>query len=112
VRNGSARKGLAGQASDLLRPLGFTIAGVGDAPPTEGGRTIIRHSADRADQAAVLAAALPSAVSETVPGSTGLLDLVLGDSFDGQVKPSPASGAAAAAPVGLRTLGSATGTCP
>jgi len=116
VRNGSARKGLAGQAADLLRPLGFTIAAVGDAPPTDGGRTIIRHSADRADQAAALAAAVPSAVSETVPGSTGLLDLVLGDSFDGQVKASPAAGAAAgtgaAAPVGLRTLSSATGSCP
>lgn len=112
VRNGSARTGLAGQAADLLRPLGFTIAAVGDSPPTEGGRTIIRHSADRADQAATLAAAVPSAVSETVPGSTGLLDLVLGDSFDGQVKASSAAGAGAAAPAGLRTLSSATGTCP
>jgi LCP family protein required for cell wall assembly len=112
VRNGSARTGLAGQAADLLRPLGFTITAVGDSPPTEGGRTIIRHSADRADQAATLADAVPSAVSETVPGSTGLLDLVLGDSFGGQVKASSVAGAGAAAPAGLRTLSSATGTCP
>jgi LCP family protein required for cell wall assembly len=120
VRNGSARKGLAGQVADQLRPLGFTIATVADAPPTDGGRTIIRHSADRADQAAVLAASIPSAVSETVPGSAGLLDLVVGDSFDGQVKASPAAATAAgtatgpgnSAPVGLRTLSSATGSCP
>ena len=113
VRNGSSRKGLANQAADLLRPLGFTVASVGDAPPSEGGRTVIRHSADRSDQAAALADAVPSAVSETVPGVTGMLDLVLGDGFDGQVRAAPvaSSGAPATAPVAVRTLSALAGSC-
>ncbi|MDT7630144.1 MAG: hypothetical protein QOI50_2074, partial [Pseudonocardiales bacterium] len=112
VRNGSARTGLANQAADLLRPLGFTIAAVGDAPPSDGGRTVIRHSADRGDQAAVLANAVPSAVSETVPGTTGLLDLVLGDSFDGQVRATPVTATGDPATGGLRTLSAVSGSCP
>jgi LCP family protein required for cell wall assembly len=112
VRNGSARSGLANQAADLLRPLGFTIAAVGDAPPSDGGRTVIRHSADRGDQAAALANAVPSAVSETVPGTTGLLDLVLGDSFDGQVRAAPVTATGDPATGGLRTLSAVSGSCP
>jgi LCP family protein required for cell wall assembly len=111
VRNGSSRKGLANQAADSLRPLGFTVASVGDAPPSEGGRTVIRHSADRSDQAAALADALPSAVSETVPGVTGLLDLVLGDGFDGQVRAAPVASGGAPAPVAVRTLSALAGSC-
>jgi len=112
VRNGSSRVGLANQAADSLRPLGFTVASVGDAPPSAGGRTLIRHSADRANQAAALADAVPSAVSETVPGVTGLLDLVLGDGFDGQIRAAPAgTGGADQSAAGLRTLSSASGPC-
>ncbi|HTF49563.1 MAG TPA: LCP family protein [Pseudonocardia sp.] len=115
VRNGSSRKGLANQAADSLRPLGFTVASVGDAPPSEGGRTVIRHSADRSDQAAALADAVPSAVSETVPGVTGMLDLVLGDGFDGQVRAAPVASsgapATAIAPVAVRTLSALAGSC-
>jgi len=115
VRNGSSRKGLATQAADSLRPLGFTVASVGDAPPSEGGRTVIRHSADRSNQAAPLADAVPSAVSETVPGVTGLLDLVLGDGFDGQVRAAPvvSGGSSGPAPVAVavRTLSAVAGSC-
>jgi anionic cell wall polymer biosynthesis LytR-Cps2A-Psr (LCP) family protein len=97
LRNGSSRGGLAGEAADSLRTVGFTVRSVGDAPETADGRTVIKHSADRSDQAAALAAAVPSAVNETVPGA-GVVQLVLGDSFDGQVRAAPSGSPAAAAP--------------
>lgn len=93
VLNGSTHRGVANVAADSLRTLGFTVASVGNAPPSPGGRTVIRHSPDRADQAAVLAAAVPSAVTEPAPGTAGQLQLVLGDGFDGQVRAAPAAGA-------------------
>jgi LCP family protein required for cell wall assembly len=96
VRNGSSRHGLANQAADSLRTLGFTVTSVGDASKQRGDRTVVRHSADRADQAEAVTEAVPSAVSETVPGATGLLELVLGDGFDGQVRAAPAASAGAA----------------
>lgn len=109
VRNGSSRAGLANQAADSLRTLGFVVGAVGDAPPSPGGRTIIRHSPDRTNQAAVLAVAVPSAIPEVAPGTTGLLELVLGDSFDGQVRAAPASTEASSN--GFRTMTGASTSC-
>jgi LCP family protein required for cell wall assembly len=94
VRNGSGHAGMAGQVADSLRTVGFTVAGVGDAPHTAGGRTVIRASADQAASAAVLSRAVPDATVQTVPGSN-VLDLVLGDSFSGQVLAAPAAGSSA-----------------
>jgi LCP family protein required for cell wall assembly len=93
VRNGSSRAGLAGQVADSLRSVGFRVGRVGDADPTDGGRTMIRHSADRSTQAATVAAAVPSAVNQTVPGPPGVLELVLGDGFDGEVTTAGLGGA-------------------
>jgi hypothetical protein len=94
VRNGSGHAGMAGQVADSLRTVGFTVAGVGDAPHTAGGRTVIRASADQAASAAVLSRAVPDATVQTVPGSN-VLDLVLGDSFSGQVLAAPPAGSSA-----------------
>ena len=112
LRNGSSRGGLAGEAADSLRTVGFTVRSVGDAPETAGGRTVIKHSADRADQAAALAAAVPSAVNETVPGA-GVVQLVLGDSFDGQVRAALSGPPAAATPTSSapRDLTAVLGRC-
>jgi LytR cell envelope-related transcriptional attenuator len=98
-------------AADSLRTLGFTVTSVGNAPPSPGGRTVIRHSPDRADQAAVLAAAVPSAVTEPAPGTTGQLQLVLGDGFDGQVRaaPTPSAGSSADDPQVLTVAGTSCG---
>ncbi|WP_028925585.1 LCP family protein [Pseudonocardia acaciae] len=110
IRNASARKGLGNQAADSLRTLGFTVASVGNAPPAPGGRTVIRHSPDRAEQAAALAAAVPSALTEPAPGTVGQLDLVLGDGFDGQVRAAPMAGIATA-PSGPQILTAAAMSC-
>lgn len=93
VRNGSSRTGVANDAAGTLRGLGFQVAGVGDAPHQADGRTVIKASPDQAAQAAALAQAVPDAKVQTVSG-TGILDLVLGDSFDGQVSATPTAGSA------------------
>jgi hypothetical protein len=81
---------------------------VADAPAPAGVRTVVRHSADLAGQAAALTRAVPSAGNETVPG-TGVLELVLGDGFDGQVRATPAGEATAPAVTTLAGLDSAAG---
>ena len=88
VRNGSSHAGMANKAADSLRGLGFTVAGVSQAPHQPGGRTVIRASADQSAQADALSGALPDAKVDTVPG-TGTLELVIGDSFNGQVSATP-----------------------
>ncbi|HEY1973231.1 MAG TPA: LCP family protein [Pseudonocardia sp.] len=88
VRNGSGHAGMAGQVADSLRTVGFTVAGVGDAPHLDGGKSVIRASADQAASAAVLSRAVPDAAVKTVPGNN-VLELVLGDSFSGQVQAAP-----------------------
>ncbi|GAA5170202.1 hypothetical protein GCM10023321_67040 [Pseudonocardia eucalypti] len=141
VRNASKRAGLANEAADSLRTLGFVVAGTGDAPASPGGRTIIRYSPDRAKQAAVLGDAVPSAIVEPAPPPPGssttdpadpldptgidepsaaptpapyvgpsVLELVLGDRFDGQVRVAPAPEPSAGASVA--SLRAATHTAP
>jgi LCP family protein required for cell wall assembly len=90
VRNGSLRSGLANDAASSLRGLGFQVAGVGDATRQASGRTVIQASADQTDQAAALAQAVPDATVQTVSG-TNILELVLGDSFDGQIAAAPSA---------------------
>jgi hypothetical protein len=48
--------------------------------------TVVRFSPDRAEQAQLLAAAVPTASAVPDPGTSGVLELVLGRSFDGTVK--------------------------
>jgi hypothetical protein len=111
VRNGSVRRArLANDVADSLRSVGFTVSGVRPAAPTDGGRTLIRHSPDRADQAVAVMAAVPAAINEDVPGSAGLLELVVGDSFDGVVK-AAAAAPDSGTPAAQVTLRPADGAC-
>jgi LCP family protein required for cell wall assembly len=100
VLNASSRSGLAGQVGETLRSLGFGISEVRNAEqPTP--QTVIRFSPDQAAAAALLAATVPSATSVPDPGASGVLQLVLGRSFDDVVRaPSePIALAESAAPV-------------
>ena len=76
-----------------LGDLGFRTAEVRNAaqPALD---TVVRYSPDRADQAQLLAGAVPSASAVPDPGTTGVLQLVLGRSFDGTVRASAAPDAA------------------
>ncbi len=85
IANAADRPGLAGKIADTLRGLGF---GVGDvtnaAQPTP--QTLIRYSPDQSAAAQLLAATVPAATTVPDPGATGVLQLVLGRSFDGVVR--------------------------
>jgi LCP family protein required for cell wall assembly len=89
VLNASGRDGLAAEVAGTLGDLGFRTAEVrnADQPALD---TVVRFSPDRAEQAQLLAAAVPSANTVPDPGTTGVLQLVLGRSFDGTVRASTA----------------------
>jgi LCP family protein required for cell wall assembly len=85
VVNASGRDGLAGQVATTLDELGFRTAAVTDADRPALG-TVVRFSPDRTEQARLLAAAVPSASAVPDPGTSGVLQLVLGRSFDDTVR--------------------------
>ena len=97
VLNASGRDGLAAEVAGTLGDLGFRTAEVKNAgqPALD---TVVRFSPDRAEQARLLAGAVPSANPVPNPGSTGVLQLVLGRSFDGTVRASTAPEAPDAVP--------------
>ena len=97
VLNASGRDGLAAEVAGTLGDLGFRTAEVRNAGQAALD-TVVRYSPDRADQAQLLAGAVPSASAVPDPGTTGVLQLVLGRSFDGTVKASAAPDAAQETP--------------
>lgn len=104
ILNASDRQGLAADVGGTLGTLGFGVGAVGNAPGPAPD-TVIRFSPDRAAGAELLARTVPSATSVPDPGASGLLQLVLGRSFDGVVRAPTAS-----APSGVPTTPSATCT--
>jgi hypothetical protein len=96
VVNASTRSGLAGEVSETLSSLGFKVSepSSADQPTSE---TVIRFSPDQAAAAEVLRATVPSATEAPDPGSTGVLQLVLGQSFDDVVR-APSEPIALSAP--------------
>ncbi|MGH3615150.1 MAG: LCP family protein [Pseudonocardia sp.] len=85
VLNAAGRAGLAGRVGQQLDDLGFGVDEVGNADQAAAG-TVIRFSADRAEAATLLASSLPSATTKPEPGTSGVLELVLGSTFDGVVR--------------------------
>jgi hypothetical protein len=85
VLNASVKDGLAAQVAGTLGELGFHTGEVTNAtqPALD---TVVRFSPDRAQQAQLLAATVPSASAVPDPGTSGVLQLVLGRSFDGTVR--------------------------
>jgi len=86
VLNGTERTGLAATVADSLGALGFGIGDVGTAEQVTQ-QTLIRFSPDQAAAAGVLAGSVPTATSVPDPGTTGVLQLVLGTSFDDVLRP-------------------------
>jgi LCP family protein required for cell wall assembly len=85
VANASDRAGLAGKIADTLRGLGFGIGEVTNAAQSTS-QTLIRYSPDQAAAAQLLAVTIPAATTVPDPGAGGVLQLVLGRSFDGVVR--------------------------
>ncbi|MEJ3652284.1 LCP family protein [Actinomycetes bacterium KLBMP 9759] len=108
VFNASDRSGLAGTVGETLKGLGFGVSEVKNADkPTQ--KTVIKFSPDKQAAAELLAASVPSAETVPDPGTNGVLDLVLGRSFDDAVKPpvgpSPSTQDPAAPAAGGATCG-------
>jgi hypothetical protein len=110
VRNGSSKAGLANQVAENLRSVDFKVSRIGDAGGAADGRTVVRYSPDRADQAATVEAAVPGAVAQPTPGPAGLLELVLGNDFDGEVK-APVMDGTPKLPSNLSTVNGADDSC-
>jgi LCP family protein required for cell wall assembly len=101
VLNASDKPGRAEQVGGTLGTLGFGVGDVGNAGIATND-TIIKFSPDQAAAATLLAGSVPSATSVPDPGSTGVLQLVLGRSFDDVIKPPATPTAEAAAdPAGV-----------
>ncbi len=92
VLNGTKRTGLAAKVAQTLGSLGFGVGEVGTAEQVTE-QTLIRFSPDQASAAALLASTVPSATSVPDPGTSGVLQLVIGSSYDDVLTP-PAAPAA------------------
>jgi hypothetical protein len=82
VFNASGVQGTGLRAADDLEEIGFLVA----TPETRGTGavgTVVRHGPDRADSARTVAAALPGAVVELDPQLGGVVEVVVGSSYDG-----------------------------
>ena len=84
VYNGSTSVGLGTQASQELSGAGFAIAGPAQNWRTKAvGRTILRYDARYSESIRTLAAAVPGARLEAVPGLGHILQVVLGSQYGG-----------------------------
>ncbi|QJY45347.1 LCP family protein [Pseudonocardia broussonetiae] len=97
ILNASDQQGLAAEIGGTLETLGFGVDEIGNAPQPAPD-TVVRFSPDRAAAAELLAATVPSARTVPDPGESGVLQLVLGRSFDGVVR-APSTTPSAATPV-------------
>lgn len=79
VLNGSGRPGAAGRLATRLTAKGYNIATVDNAPTSDYLSTVIRYDPAYANDAArTLAAALPGASREEVPGLGTVLEVITG----------------------------------
>jgi len=96
VFNGSGIEGTARRASDDLAGLGF-LTRTPETADTVSPGTVVRHGPERADSARTVAAALPGATIELDPALGGVVEVVVGSSYDG-VQPVTVEPPAQAAP--------------
>ncbi|MFD4431715.1 LCP family protein [Nocardia sp. NPDC058497] len=110
VSNGSGRTGVAQQAANKLSTMGFGIYSVGNYPDGSES-TVVHYSMGNEASAATVASSIPGAVIERDDNLDGIVEVILGSSFAGQVRTPTAVGteipnvetgkAIAAAPVAL-----------
>lgn len=79
VLNGAGVEGLAANARIFLEARGFTISGIGNAPPVE--QTVVRHPQGLEAAAQLVADQIPGATTEANSQAEGVV-LVLGPGVD------------------------------
>jgi LCP family protein required for cell wall assembly len=95
VLNGTGRAGLGGKVADALRGQGFVVGTVGNSTETVSSSTV-RYGPGAADQARVLAAAVPGAVLQARSSIGNGVQLVIGPNYSTVVRPAPPAAAPAA----------------
>ncbi len=107
VYNGSGVAGLAADAATSLQGAGFTVSSTGNADRTDYARTAVRFAPGDEALARAVLATLPGAKAEkTQDASSGTVQLVLGEDFNGvgqAVTPQPAAPTSSAAAEPKRT---------
>jgi LCP family protein required for cell wall assembly len=92
VLNGSGISGLAASAQGELEAAGFTVTGTGNADSSDHTQTVVRHAAGDEALAATVAAQVPGSIVELDDTLTsGTVQLVLGEDFNGVGVPTTAA---------------------
>ena len=105
VFNGSGTSGLAASAAGSLETAGFAVGTTGNADSSDNPTTVVRHAPGDEAMATTLAKAIPGAAKKKSDDVTsGTVQLVLGQDFNGigqpvDAAPAPTSAAAPAAEV-------------
>jgi LCP family protein required for cell wall assembly len=87
VFNGTSTPGLGSKAAADLAAVGFALDGsAADADEPVGARTVIRYDSTFTESVKTVAAALPGAELESVPGLGRTLQVIVGSSYDGAQK--------------------------
>ena len=86
VLNGAGVEGLAAQVRDFLAARGFTVTGVGNAPPADA--TVVRHPDGAQAGAQLIADQIPGAITQLDP-AVDHITLVLGPGVDLSAPPPP-----------------------
>jgi len=81
VHNGTAQYGLQDTVGGILQQKGFNVTAETQDAATDVTETVIKYHAGRRDQAKLLAAKVPGAIIEQVPGTSSGLTLVLGSDY-------------------------------
>ncbi|MFE9784343.1 LCP family protein [Nocardia salmonicida] len=89
ISNGTGRTGVAQQAANKLSNMGFGIYNVGNYPQGSES-TVVRFSTGNEAAAATVASSIPGAVLERADELDGIIEVILGSNYTGQVR-TPAS---------------------
>lgn len=96
VLNGNGTTGIAAKVSQALQAAGVSVAGVGNASSFSHTASIVEYAPGQGSQASALAAMVQGGATTKANSSLGssTLDLIVGSSYAGIVKPSAASSGA------------------
>ena len=89
ISNGTGRTGVAQQAANKLSNMGFGIYNVGNYPQGSES-TVVRFSTGNEAAAATVASSIPGAMLERADELDGIIEVILGSNYAGQVR-TPAS---------------------
>lgn len=97
VSNATGQEGRAATAAEALGAYGFPIYSLGNYSGMSSS-TVVRYSAGSEAEAATVASTIPGATMKETDNLGGIIELVLGSEFDGEVQAPAEAGSGVAAP--------------